>query len=239
MAVLLEVEDVTVRFGGLTALADVSASVSSGEVVGVIGPNGAGKTTLFNVVCGFVRAERGPAAMAWSTAASSPAAPARLARHRTHDPVPRAVPSPQRARQRPGRCGPAREGLVRLGCARPALQRQRRTVVARSRARDAGSTRHQGHRGTAPWAALVRHAEAGSAGARSRLRARPPVARRAGVRAVRDRDERAQRARPRGEGTNRGPARRAPHGPGHGRVRPHHRPRLRPVHRYRHAGRGA
>lgn len=56
---LLEVEHVTVRFGGLTALADVSASVGDGEVVGVIGPNGAGKTTLFNVVCGFVRADEG------------------------------------------------------------------------------------------------------------------------------------------------------------------------------------
>src|SRR5580692_2306244 len=59
VAVLLDVEHVTVRFGGLTALSDVSASVSTGEVVGVIGPNGAGKTTLFNVICGFVRASEG------------------------------------------------------------------------------------------------------------------------------------------------------------------------------------
>jgi len=52
---LLEVQDVTVRFGGLTALADVSAQVDEHEVVGIIGPNGAGKTTLFNVICGFTR----------------------------------------------------------------------------------------------------------------------------------------------------------------------------------------
>jgi branched-chain amino acid transport system ATP-binding protein len=59
VSVLLEVEDVTVRFGGLLALSDVSASIATNEVVGVIGPNGAGKTTLFNVICGFVRPTRG------------------------------------------------------------------------------------------------------------------------------------------------------------------------------------
>src|SRR5690348_9278431 len=56
---LLEVQGVTVRFGGLTALTDVSATVGENEVVGIIGPNGAGKTTLFNVVCGFTRPTEG------------------------------------------------------------------------------------------------------------------------------------------------------------------------------------
>jgi branched-chain amino acid transport system ATP-binding protein len=59
MTAALEVEDLTVRFGGLTALEGVSMSARAGEVVGVIGPNGAGKTTLFNCVCGFVAPDEG------------------------------------------------------------------------------------------------------------------------------------------------------------------------------------
>jgi branched-chain amino acid transport system ATP-binding protein len=53
------VRDLTVRFGGITALDAVSLDVAQGEVLGVIGPNGAGKTTLFNVMCGFVQPAAG------------------------------------------------------------------------------------------------------------------------------------------------------------------------------------
>jgi branched-chain amino acid transport system ATP-binding protein len=51
--------ELTVRFGGITALESVSLEAGSGEVLGIIGPNGAGKTTLFNVICGFVRPQAG------------------------------------------------------------------------------------------------------------------------------------------------------------------------------------
>jgi branched-chain amino acid transport system ATP-binding protein len=56
---VLEVRDVSVRFGGLTALSAVSLTVPPAQVVGVIGPNGAGKTTLLNVLCGFIRPDEG------------------------------------------------------------------------------------------------------------------------------------------------------------------------------------
>ncbi|MHA1599188.1 MAG: ABC transporter ATP-binding protein [Alphaproteobacteria bacterium] len=50
---MLEVEDVSKRFGGVVANADISIKVSTGEIVGLIGPNGSGKTTLFNSIVGY------------------------------------------------------------------------------------------------------------------------------------------------------------------------------------------
>ena len=56
---LLETHDLTLHFGGITALDEVAIQVQPGEIVGLLGPNGAGKTTLFNTISGFLKPDRG------------------------------------------------------------------------------------------------------------------------------------------------------------------------------------
>jgi branched-chain amino acid transport system ATP-binding protein len=56
---MLALDAVTKRFGGLTAVREVSLRAAPGEIVGIIGPNGAGKTTLFNVISGFYAPDEG------------------------------------------------------------------------------------------------------------------------------------------------------------------------------------
>jgi ABC-type branched-subunit amino acid transport system ATPase component len=56
---LLDVEHLTKRFGGVTAVDDCSFSVEGGTVTGLIGPNGSGKTTVFNLITGYLAADSG------------------------------------------------------------------------------------------------------------------------------------------------------------------------------------
>jgi branched-chain amino acid transport system ATP-binding protein len=56
---ILNVENLTMRFGNLTAVDDVSLSVRQGEIIGLIGPNGAGKTTFFNCLTGYLNPRSG------------------------------------------------------------------------------------------------------------------------------------------------------------------------------------
>ncbi len=58
---MLQLEDISVAFGGLAALSNVNLRVDNGEFVGLVGPNGAGKTTVFNVISGLVKPTAGNA----------------------------------------------------------------------------------------------------------------------------------------------------------------------------------
>jgi branched-chain amino acid transport system ATP-binding protein len=81
---LLAVDDLTLRFGGVTALSGVSFDVRPGELFALIGPNGAGKTSVFNCINGVYRPQRGSIALGGlELVGRSPAAVARLGVART------------------------------------------------------------------------------------------------------------------------------------------------------------
>jgi branched-chain amino acid transport system ATP-binding protein len=81
---LLEVTDLTIRFGGVRAVQDVSLRVAPGQVYGMIGPNGAGKTSLFDAVSGHNRAASGRIHLSGRDVTDLPAASrARLGLRRT------------------------------------------------------------------------------------------------------------------------------------------------------------
>jgi branched-chain amino acid transport system ATP-binding protein len=70
---LLEVRQLTKRFGGLTAVAGISFSISKGEIVGIFGPNGSGKTTLLNLIAGLTQPTSGTIAWKSTEIQGSPA----------------------------------------------------------------------------------------------------------------------------------------------------------------------
>src|SRR5271166_6492741 len=72
---VLRVEHLTMRFGGLVAVDDLSFSAMRGDITAIIGPNGAGKTTLFNCLTGFYKPGGGRIALAHGSAAAFSALP--------------------------------------------------------------------------------------------------------------------------------------------------------------------
>ena len=69
---LLHIEELTKRFGGLTAVSNFHLDLHKGELVGLIGPNGAGKTTVFNLITGILRPDRGQVRFKGENIAGSP-----------------------------------------------------------------------------------------------------------------------------------------------------------------------
>lgn len=69
----LEIENLTMRFGGVVAVNDVTMSIRQGEIHGLIGPNGSGKTTIFNVVSGYYKATSGKVSLEGKTITGLPA----------------------------------------------------------------------------------------------------------------------------------------------------------------------
>jgi branched-chain amino acid transport system ATP-binding protein len=57
---LLDIQKLTMRFGGLTAIGQLDLQVDAGQIFSVIGPNGAGKTTVFNAITGIYEPTAGP-----------------------------------------------------------------------------------------------------------------------------------------------------------------------------------
>ena len=191
----LSVGEISVTFGGITALDDVSLEVSSGEVLGVIGPNGAGKTTLFNVICGFVEADAGR--LSWRGETLTGIRPHRLAGlgiARTLQGVglfPRmtvlenVMVGAQRFR---------RTGLAGALLGLPRSDREERSL--RDRALATLDRVDCAVRRPAPGDPSLRGAEAGGARPRAGLRARVAVARRARRRPRRGRAVRVDRDDP-------------------------------------------
>jgi branched-chain amino acid transport system ATP-binding protein len=69
----LDIEHLTMQFGGVVAVNDVTMSVKQGEIHGLIGPNGSGKTTIFNVVSGYYKATSGKVSFEGKTVTGLPA----------------------------------------------------------------------------------------------------------------------------------------------------------------------
>ena len=117
---LLEVQDLSVRFGGIRAVSGVSLAVGAGEILSIIGPNGAGKTTIFNVVTGLYRPTAGEVRLRGRPiSALPPHARARLGVARTFQNIRLFRDLTVGENVRVARYGRARAGLLGLSSGRP------------------------------------------------------------------------------------------------------------------------
>ncbi len=240
MSNTLEVRGVSLRFGGVRALTEVSFGVKEGELFSIIGPNGAGKTSIVNCISGRYKPTEGAAVLSRQGHHRPQSERTRLARHRPHLPEPGAVPPHERARQHHGRAPSPPEEQLPHGIA----------VLADRRAARGARASPQGrgdHR-------LPRPA-VGAQGDRRHPALRPAQARRAGARhgagaaadPARRADGRHELRREGGHGPlHRRPQRgvrhdggddRARHGRGDGYLPPRHGAGFRPQDRRRRSGR--
>jgi ABC-type branched-subunit amino acid transport system ATPase component len=130
----LRVADVTVRFGGLTALADVSFTVAPGSVHALIGPNGAGKSTCLNVLTGVYEPSAGQ--VRFGDDALTGARPHRIARlgvSRTFQNIALSPAASVEENLLLGRHRLSRAGFVFTGLALPAVRRERAAQLERVR----------------------------------------------------------------------------------------------------------
>ena len=210
-----ELRDVSVRFGGLLAVSNVSLDLQDGQIIGLIGPNGAGKTTLFNVATGMQEPNEGRIIVDGKDVTGAAAAPVRPARPRPHLPAPRGVRFAVRAGQHPRGRGPAPQ----------AVGTHRGRAARRHHRDDHRAPRPAGGRVDPGRAAADRNRPAGRGGPRAGHPAAGAAARRAILRPVGggDRDVRHPAARA-GLHRHRDPRGRARHGVHHEPLPPHRGP---------------
>jgi branched-chain amino acid transport system ATP-binding protein len=129
---VLEVRDLSVRFGGIRAVSGVSLAVGAGEILSIIGPNGAGKTTIFNVVTGLYRPTAGEVRLRGRPISTLPThARARMGVARTFQNIRLFRDLTVGENVRVARYGRARTGLVGALLRTPGFRRDRGETDAR------------------------------------------------------------------------------------------------------------